>query len=106
MSDADIIARIKAAEEAAEKEIEAERKNGESHIKEIMERHKSEIADLKKRLESTFQERYTSELSKMHEYREKVVGDANRKSSMLTLNIKGSAANKFVRELINSIFGE
>ncbi|MCL4314154.1 MAG: hypothetical protein M1454_00250 [Candidatus Thermoplasmatota archaeon] len=106
MSDVDIIARIKEAEKAAESEIEAERRKGEAHIKEITERHRSEVEDLRKTLESAFQERYTAELSRMHEYREKVVGEANRKASLLVLDIKASAAGKFVSELIDGLFGD
>ena len=50
VSDVDIIARIKEAEKAAESEIEAERRKGEAHIKEITERHRSEVEDLRKGL--------------------------------------------------------
>lgn len=98
-SGVDEIQRIKETEERTQLEIEKAKKDMERTLSELEERHKSEIADLRSRLEKEFQRSHSILAAKTQEYREKATKEARQKAASLKLNI----SEKEIRELVNNI---
>ncbi|MCL4342406.1 MAG: hypothetical protein M1267_00925 [Candidatus Thermoplasmatota archaeon] len=98
-SGVDEIQRIKETEERAQLEIDKARKETERTLRELEDRHKSEIADLRSRLEKEFQRSHSILVAKTQEYREKVTKEARQKAASLKLGI----SEKEIKQLVNDI---
>ncbi len=105
-SDADMIRKIKEAEEKSQIEIESARKEHDKKIMELVARHNSEVSDLHLRLDKEFQRSQSILAAKTQEYREKVMKEARTEAAALKLNLTDKDIKKIVNSMIAKIIGE